>query len=210
MNKAKTIAVCGLCSAVAVVCLLCCALPGISWFALLLAAGASIAVSVPILLNQKNLIFSLLTYVAAGVIGVFVGMQNIVYIVPVVAFCMPTAIVKTYGESMRTVRAHSHEEAVAPFEDGEEATTVTVTTAESKPRLSAAVRWALYYLLLEVGLVLTILVFRAVTPDVFVNLVSTPLFWALIVAAQAAAPLFVWLLTGCMRALVKILRKIGV
>ena len=211
MNKAKTIAVCGLCSAVAVVCLLCCALPGISWVALLLATAASIAVSVPILLNPKNLIWSLLTYVAAGVIGVFVGMQHIVYIVPIVVFCMPTAIVKTYGESMRVVGEQSHEETIVPFQDDANmTTTVHTTTVESKPRLPRSVRWALYYLLMEVGLVVTVFVFRAVSPDAFDNLFHSPLFVVLIVAAQVAVPCFVYLLTVCMRAFAKILRKIGV
>ncbi len=240
-NKAKTIAVCGISAAVAAACLACCALPGIRWVVLILAVVASLAVTMPLVINPKNIVYALLTYLAAAIVGVLSGLANVLYTVPIIAIFMPTAIVKVYGESTRIVQNSVTAEPLPtdPFEtepptesstgdvncdkptinDGtkqtaeqnnktQDANSATTTVRASKPRLPRSVRWAIYYLLLEIGIAVTLLVAHLVTPTVFDNLVHAQFFVVLLVAAQAVPPLYVQLLSACQRQLVKIVRKV--
>ena len=71
MNKAKTIAVTALCCAVATGCMLLAALPAVRWMVLFLGVIASVAVVIPMMVNAKNLVYSLLAYLAASIFGVF-------------------------------------------------------------------------------------------------------------------------------------------
>lgn len=228
-NKAKTIAVCGISAAVAAACLACCALPGVRWVVLILAVVASLAVTMPLVINPKNIVYALLTYLAAAVVGVLSGLANVLYTVPIIAIFMPTAIVKVYGESTRIVQNGVMAEPLPtdPFETEpptkpsagdvnyteqnnktQDANRATTTVRASKPRLPRAVRWAIYYLLLEIGIAVTLLVAYLVTPTAFDNLVHAQFFVVLLVAAQAVPPLYVQLLSACQRQLVKIVRKV--
>lgn len=246
MNKAKNIAVCGISAAAATLCLLCCALPGVKWAALILAVLASIFVTVPLLITPKNIVWSLLTYIAAATIGVIASLSNVMYIVPIVAVFMPTAIVKVYGESTKTTKILPTQKANDGIstangntnggdENENTATTATATTTatttadedpfaydeqqsaetptqdctyKSVPRLSTAVRYVLYYLLLEVGIALTLFAMHLVTPDVFQTLAHAWFFVPMLVVGQVVPPLYVRLLSGCLRTVVKILRKV--
>ena len=98
MGKTKLIALSGVCGAVAEVCMLACSVA--FWAALILSVVASIAVVIPLLVDSKALMYSILVYAVAGILGGFavVALGNVVYVAPMVAFAMPFAIVKVYGE----------------------------------------------------------------------------------------------------------------
>lgn len=208
MNKAKLIATSGICAAIAVVCLILAGVPVMKWVILILAVFASVAVSVPIMLEPKRgLIYSLLTYVVASIIGVFTGLANIIYVAPVVAFCMPFAIVKVYGETFKiTTEFNRGQQLEDPF--GGEDKTVVQVKVDGKPRLHAVTRWVIYYALLEVAVALSGLAAWLLTPDMFATLVSNNAYIWLIVAAQFVVPPFNLLMRGCLVATTKILRKV--
>lgn len=125
MNKAKIIAISGVCAAVSVGCL---ALAGfVKWVALICAAVASVAVAIPVLLDYRNWIYSVLILIVSGALGVFIGIANVIYVAPIVAFCMPMAIVKAYGESVRvTAQVEESEVLEDPFNQGDDKRVVAV------------------------------------------------------------------------------------
>ena len=90
MNKTKLIALCGICGAVAVICLV--ALSYVKWVALALAVIASVVVCCPQMIDGKYVAYSIASYLVATVIALFVG--NVVYVAPVAIFAMPCAIWK--------------------------------------------------------------------------------------------------------------------
>ena len=209
MNKARLIATSGVCGAIASVCLLVTSV--FPYVALILAVMASVAVVVPRLMDGRHLVYSLLVYlvtVAVGALsGVFIG--NIVYVAPVITFCIPLAIVKVYAETFRVTAKLDHTETLEdPFEQGEDKKFVSVQV-KGKQRLPRVVKWILYYVLLEVGICLTLLATYFLTPAVFDTLYSTTwLFWLMIGAAQLVVPLYDLLLLGCLIGATKALRRV--
>ena len=202
-RSAKTIAICGVCGAMSCVALV---LTGVlPYLALIFGVFASVATVVPLLVDDKNLGYCLLTYLAtlavAAVSGVFIG--NIVAVAPVALFCVPFAIVKVWAESVRVTAVETLQD---PFDDGD--TKVMHVELKGQPRMPAFAKWLIYYALLEVGLALTFLVTWALTPAVFERLYSQPLvFWLIVAAAQVAVPLYDLLLRGSLIAAAKIVRK---
>lgn len=209
MNKARLIATSGICGAIATGCLLLASV--FPYVVLILAVLASVAVVVPLLMDARNLTYSLLVYAVVVVVGalsgVFIG--NIVYVAPVVTFCIPLAIVKVYGETIKvTAKFEPQEKLEDPFEQGEDKQVVAVQL-DGKQFLSNLVKWILYYVLLEVGIVLTLVATYYITPSVFEALYSTQwLFWLMIAAAQLVVPLYDLLLRGCLLGVAKALRKV--
>ncbi len=208
-GSARNIALSGVCGAISCVALLLTSL--VPYAALIFGVMASVATVVPLLVDGKNVGYSLLTYFAtlavASVSGIFIG--NIFAVAPVALFCIPFAIVKVCGESVAVTARVEHTETLeSPF-DGQEAAKVIRVELKGKPRFNKAVKWLLYYVLLEVGLVLTFVVTWAVTPAVFERFYSmTWVFWLTVVAAQVAVPLYDLLLRGCLIAAAKTVRKI--
>lgn len=207
-NKARLIAISGICGAVATGCLLIASLPVARWFILVLAVVSSIAVVVPMLIDGRNLVYSLLIYLVAGVIGFFVGMANILYVAPLLTFCMPFAIVKVYGETVKvTAKLEQSQTLEDPFGMGDE-TKVVQFKLNGKKRLPTIVKWILYYVLMEVCIALTLLVTYLLTRPVFDALYATKwLFWLIVAAAQLAVPMYDLLLRGCLIGAVKILHR---
>ena len=174
-NKARLIATSGICGAVASICLLLTSV--FPYGTLMLAVVAAIAVVIPLLIDVRNLVYSLLVYLVTVVVGALSGtfIGNVVFVAPVITFCIPLAIVKVYGEQ----------------------------------RLSAVVKWILYYALLEVGIGLTLLATYYITAPVFDRLYSTGwLFWFMIGVAQLVVPMYDLLLRGCIIGATKALRKV--
>lgn len=206
MSKAKLIAVSAVCAAISVICLLLLSIPALKWIMLILAVFASVACCVPIMIDKNGLLYSLLTFAVTSIVGVFVGLANIVFIAPVVAFCIPVAIVKIYGETKQiTFQVNEVETLEDPF--GGEDKTVAKVQVEGKARLPRVVRWILYYVLLEVALGLTMLATWLLTPDMFATLLNNNVYIWLIVAAQFIVPPYNLLLNGCVLLTAKILRK---
>ena len=106
MSKAKRIAISAMCCAVASVCMFLLGLPGLKWIVLVLGVVSSVAVVIPLMLDAKNLVYTLLTYIVSSILGVFLGLANIVYVLPIVVFCMPVAIVKVCGEMVKITASH--------------------------------------------------------------------------------------------------------
>ena len=209
MSKAKLIATSGVCAAVVVVCLL---LAGIFPYGVLIyAVIASIAVTMPLLIDGRHLTYSLLVYAVSIVVGALSGtlIGNIMYVAPIVIFCLPFAIVKVYGETFKVTARVEHTETLEdPFGQGDDKQVVAVQINGEK-RLSTIVKWIIYYVLLELGIGLTLLVTYYLTPAVFARVYSVEwLFWLLIATAQLIVPLYDLLLKGCLMGAVKALRNV--
>ncbi len=205
MSKAKIIAVSAICAAVAVGCL---ALAGfVKWVALICAAVASVAVAIPVLLDYRNWVYSVLVLIVSGALGAFIGIGNIVYVAPIVAFCMPFAIVKAYGESLR-VTAKVEESTVLedPFNQGDDKHVVAVKL-DGKKCLPTWLKWLLYYVLLEVSIGLTVLSMYLFMPPVFENFFANKWCYAVLAVAQLVVIPYDLLMRGCFIGTVKIMRK---
>ncbi|MBR2985231.1 MAG: hypothetical protein IKC58_01345, partial [Clostridia bacterium] len=96
--KAKIVAISGVCGGIAVMCLLALAIPGARWIMLVLALLASVAVAIPTMISGR-VVFSLIVYFVSAVFGVWANVANIIFVAPVVAFCMPMAIIKVFAET---------------------------------------------------------------------------------------------------------------
>ncbi|MCH5152840.1 MAG: hypothetical protein J1F68_02625 [Clostridiales bacterium] len=209
MNKAKLIATSAVCSAVAAVCLLLASV--FPYGVLVYAVIASIAVAMPLLIDGRNLTYSLLVYAASLVVGALSGtlIGNIISVAPIVIFCLPFAIVKVYGETLKVTARVEHTETLEdPFGQGDDRQVVAVQFNGEK-RLPTAVKWILYYVLLELGVGLTLLVTYYLTPTVIERVYSTEwLFWLLVAAAQLIVPLYDLLLHGCLIGAVKAMKRV--
>lgn len=208
-GKARLIALSGICGAVNVCCMLLATLPVVKWFALLLAVLCAVVTVMPMLVDGRGLMYSLLIYAVSCVFGIWLGLGNILYVAPILAYCMPAAIVKVRGESMRiTARLERTETVEDPFDPDAEQQAVTVQLV-GKPHLPAVVRWVLYYVLLEAGICLTLVATYFLTPAAFTKIYETKwVFWLLVAAAQLFVPLYDLLLRGCLIGTQKILRRV--
>lgn len=209
-NKARLIATSGICGAIAVGCILLVSV--IPYVALILGVVASIAVVAPMLIDGRNLRYSLLVYavsvVVSGFSGVFLG--NILYVAPVVLFCVPFAIVKVSAETFKFTRKVERAETIQdPFGLGEDRKVVTIEL-RGKRRLPTFVKWILYYVLLEVCIVLTLLFTYLLTPAVFDAMYynNALVFWLLVATCQLIVPLYDLLLRGCLIGASRVISRI--
>lgn len=205
MNKAKLIATCGICAAVCVGFL---ALAGfVKWVALIAAAIATVACAMPTLMDARNWLYSVLILIASGAIGMFVGsFAQVMYVAPIVAFCMPFGIVKAYGESLKVTATLGETEVLEDPFGGQDRQAVAVNV-KSKLCLPRVVKWVLYYILLEVGLGLTVLSVYLITPNVFAELVSSKILYWILGAAQLVVVPYDFLIRGCFVATLKVMRR---
>ncbi len=207
-GSARIIALCGVCGAIACVALLLTSL--VPYVALIFGVMAAVATVVPMLVNGRNLGYSLLVYAVTltvgALCGVFIG--QITAVAPIALFCIPFAIVKVWCESVKlTARVENTETLEDPF-GGESDAKVVHVQMKGKPRVHPVVKWVIYYLLAEAGLALTFLFTWLVTPAVFESLYSKQwIFWLIVAAAQLAVPFYDLLLRGCLIAAVKVVRK---
>ena len=208
MSKARLIAISGICSAAAVLCMLLASFT--LWATLILAVVASIAVAVPMMIDPKGLAYSLLIYAVAAVLGGFAAFSlgNIVYVAPIIVFCMPFTIVKVYGEAVKvSAQMQPKEELDDPFIEGKFASVMEVKV-KKQTRLPAVVRWVLYYVLLEVAIGLTLLAAYLFVPALFEEMVVNPFFYLLLGAAQLAVIPYDLLTRGCLVGVTKTLHKV--
>lgn len=206
-NKAKTVAVSAVCAAVATVCLVLAGLPVFKWVTLIFATIASVAVAIPVIIDYRNWVFAVIAYLVSGALGVFFGLANVVYVAPIVAFCMPMAIVKSYAESMKVTASVQESQVLEdPFGQGDDRKVVAVKI-DGKRCLPVWLKWLLYFVLLEAGIALTLLASYLFTRPVFDTLISNKWFWVLIGAMQLIVVPFDLLLRGCFVGVVKILHK---
>ena len=208
MGKTKLIAISGICSAVAVVCMLLCSVA--LWATLILCVIASIAVVVPLLIDSKGLTYSLLIFAVASVLGGFsaVALGNVVYVVPMVTFAMPFAIVKVCGETVKvSAQVEQQETFEDPFGNGED-THVLALQLQGKKRLPTVVKWVLYYVLLEIAIGLTILSAYLFVQPLFNQIVSNKFFYLLLATAQLIVIPYDLLMRGCLIGTTKILHKV--
>lgn len=205
MNKAKIIAISGVCAAVSVGCL---ALAGfVKWVALICAAVASVAVAIPVLLDYRNWIYSVLILIVSGALGVFIGIANVIYVAPIVAFCMPMAIVKAYGESVRvTAQVEESEVLEDPFNQGDDKRVVAVKL-DGRKCLPTWLKWLLYYVLLEAAIGLTLLATYLFMQPVFESLIANKWFYVVLAVAQLFVIPYDLLMRGCFVGTVKIIHK---
>lgn len=209
MSKARLIAISGISGAIAVGAIVLVSVA--PYLVLTLGVIASVAVSLPLIIDGKNLVYSLLVYavsvVVSGVSGVFIG--YITYVAPVALFCIPFVIVKVRGESYKVIGTVEETVTVEdPFGQGE-SHTVVQTKSKLKKRLPMAVKYVIYYALLEVGVGLTILITYLLDRPLFDTMYANQLvFWLLVGATQLVVPLYDILITGCVMAVNAILKKV--
>lgn len=210
-NKAKVIAICGVCCAVALLCVLCAGLSGLEWFFVFFAVVASVAVCVPMLVSITNLKYSLLTYLATLLLGGFLGLANFanfVFVLPVVTFCIPFTITKVYGESTKVTATLGDKVVIPdPFDGGDDRAAVQVNVTR-KPCIRGWLRWLIYYALMQVTIGLTLLFLHLFTPDSLTALVSDVWFWVVIAAAEISVLPYNYLTRVSLLATAKLLRKV--
>lgn len=174
---------------------------------LLCAAIASVAVAIPILLDYRNWIYSVLILIVSGALGVFIGLGNVIYVAPIVAFCMPFAIVKSYGESIRvTAQVEETTTLEDPFNQGDDKRVVAVKL-DGRKCLPTWLKWVLYYALLEIAIGLTLLCSYLFMPTFFDALIANKWFYAVLAAAQLIVIPYDLLMRGCFIGTVKIIHK---
>lgn len=206
MNKTKLIATSGLCAAVATLALLVCGVPSAKYFVVIFGVIAAIAVCIPLLIDGCNLVYSVLAWFASSLIGFFAGTANILYVAPVVLFFVPFAVIKAYGESVKvTAQINTERTLEDPF--GEKDKQFVALEVKGKKRLPAFVKWILYYVVLEAGIGVTVLLTKVFTPYVFEQMVSNDLFWWLVAAMQLVTFPYDLLLKGCFVSAKKLIRK---
>ena len=181
-NKAKIVAISGLCGGVSVICLLLLGLPGVRWVALILAVVASVAVAIPTIASGRP-IFSIIVYIVSAIFGVWANLANIVFVAPVVAFCMPMAIVKVAGETLKISTKVQQTTIDSPFDNGDDKQVMAVEI-EAIPRMKPIIKWILYYAVLEAGIALTLLATYLLTPVTFELIWAHKLLVWLLVALQ--------------------------
>lgn len=207
MNKAKTIAISAMCAAVAFGAIMLCTLPGVRYAALMLGVLASIAVVIPVMVDARNLVYTLLTYVVASALGLWLGLANVIFVAPIVVFSMPFAIVKVWGESFRVTAQKRAERVLEDPFGGTADKKVIEVQVEGKRRLPVVVKWVLYYVLLEAAIGLTILMAYLFTRPVFDALVGNTWFWVAIGVVQVIVYPYDVLMRGCLVGTRKILQK---
>ena len=204
-NKAKIVAISGICGGVSVVCLLLLGLPIARYALLVLAVVASMAVAIPTMASGKP-IFSVIVYLVSGVVGTIFGIANIVYVAPVVAFFMPMALVKVWAETPKISAKINQQTIDDPFGNGDDKQVVAVEI-QTKPRMSKALKWILYYVLLQVGIGLTLLATYIFAQSTFTLIVEHKLFVALLIVCQALPFAYNFLLGGAFAMVAKILQR---
>lgn len=208
MSKAHLIALSGICSAFATLCLVGVGSGVMNFAVLVCAVGCSLAVVIPMLVDGQNIGYSLLTYLVSSALGVFFGLENLLFVIPVVAFCMPMAIVKVRAESIKVTATLGDEQTLEdPFGQGNDRKVqqFNVSTSRGLPKV---VQWLLYYVLLELSLCLTGLCVWLFTPSVWQTLVANKYLWLVVVALQIFVVIYDLLLRGCIIATEKIINKV--
>lgn len=157
------------------------------------------------MLDAKNLVYSLLIYLASGILGMLTGLANAIYVAPIVSFCIPFAIVKVYGEKIKlTASVKTEDVCDDPFDDG-----AKVFKLQVKPKmfLGKVIRWILYYVLLEIGLALTVLCAYLFARPVFDAMVQNTWFYVVLAVMQFAPLPYDLLMSGCLKAAFKVLNR---
>lgn len=204
-NKAKIVAISGVCGGISVMCLLALAIPGARWVALVFAVLASVAVAIPTMVSGRP-IFSVIVYIVSSIFGVWANVANIIFVAPVVAFCMPMALVKVAGETLKISTKMQQTTIDSPFDNGDDKQVMAVAI-EATPRMKPVVKWILYYLVLEIGIALTLLSTYLFTPATFELIWTHKLLVWLIVALQLLPIPYDMLLRGAFALTSKTLRR---
>ena len=204
-NKAKIVAISGLCGGVSVICLLLLGLPGVRWVALILAVVASVAVAIPTMVSGRP-IFSVIVYLVSAVFGVWANLANIIFVAPVVAFCMPMAMVKVASETLKISTKVQQTTIDSPFDNGDDKQVMAVEI-EAIPRMKPIVKWILYYVVLEAGIALTLLATYLLTPVTFELIWAHKLLVWLLVALQLLPIPYDMLLRGAFALTAKTLKR---
>ena len=204
-NKAKIVAISGLCGGVAVVCLLLLGLPMARYAALVFAVGASVAVAIPTMASGRP-IFSVIVYAVSAIAGTIFGVANITYVAPVVAFFMPMDLVKVAAETPKLSAKINQQTIDDPFGNGDDKQVVAVEV-QAQSRMKGFVKWILYYVVLEIGIALTLLATYIFAKPTFDFLVSHNLFVVFLVALQLLPIPYDMLLRGAFTLTAKALRR---
>lgn len=205
MNKAKLAAVSGICSAVCFGCLaLACY---VKWVMFLCAAIATVACALPTLMDGGKWIYSVLILLVSGALGMFIGIANVTYVAPIVAFCMPFGIVKAYGESVKVTASFAEPTVLEDPFDSKDDKKVVAVNVDGKLSMPRFVKWILYFVLLEAALGFTALFSYLFTRDFFMSLADSKILYWLLGAAQLVVVPYDLLIRGCFLGTLKIMRK---
>ena len=185
--------------------LLALSIPGARWVMLVLALIASVAVAIPTMASGRP-IFSVIVYIVSAVFGVWANLANIIFVAPVVAFCMPMALVKVSAETLKLSTKVQQKTIDSPFDNGDDKQVVAVEI-QATPRMKGVVKWILYYIVLEFGIALTLLATYLLTPVMFEQIWGHKLLVWLLVALQLLPIPYDMLLKSAFAFVSKILKK---
>lgn len=204
-NRARIMAICGICGAISTICLLCLGIPGANWIGLVLAVLASVAVAIPTMASGK-VGYSLITYFVSGVIGVWTNLSRAMYLAPVVGFCMPMAIIKITAETLKISAKTEHKTIDDPFGNGDDKKVIAVAF-DARQRMNNVVKWILYYVVLEIGIVATLFATYLLMPTTFQAIYQHKLFLVLLAVLQLLPIPYDMLLRGAFALTAKTLRR---
>ena len=206
-SKAKIVALCGVCSAISLLCLLLASFPALKWGVMVFAVVASIAVCLPMIASAKLAKFSILVYVASAIFGVVVGATNIIFVAPILFFFVPFCMVKVFGESVvLSKRNQQIVETPDPFDIGEPIKTITLDVV-AKRRWPTWLRWVLYYVLLWLGIGISLGGCYLFTQPLLFAILENRWFWLVIVLLHVAVVPYNFFMDGVLLATKKLLKR---
>lgn len=197
--KSKLLTLCGICSAFALLCQLGASYLVYVGFAFSLIS--SIMVCVPALVNPRYFYWSLLTYAASTVLGIVLGASvNPVSVLLSAVFMSPFALLKLFCESekkvevveTKNVTVDSETERLFGFDEKQSVR----KTPNKVTRVSGWLRWVVYYVYLEVALVVFGLLLKLFAPNLFENERITVFIIIVAALANLALPLYSKMLNG--------------
>ncbi len=200
MNKTKLVAMCGLCSAVAVGSLVLSCY--VSQAVVAFAVVAGIAVAIPTMADSRYLGYSLLTWVASSVLGLLLSVSKLHFVVPVVFFAMPFSIWKCFCES-----SPKNTDTNIALDDPFEKDKQIAVTAPVTMRIKTLWKYVVYYLLLQIALGLTALAMYLFLPAVLQTLLQKGSIWWLLAVCELAVFPFDMLMSGALKVVGKGIKK---
>ena len=116
------------------------------------------------------------------------------------------ALVKVWAETPKISAKINQQTFDDPFGNGDDKQVVAVEI-HTTPRAKKFVKWLLYYILLEIGIGLTLLATYVFAQPTFTFVVEHKLFVPLLIACQMLPFAYNWLLAGAFTLVAKTLQR---
>ncbi len=162
--KTKLIALCGICSALSLLCQV--GASYLVWAGLFFVVLSAVAVSLPTLIDFKYFYWSVLTYLASTVLGLLLGSGlNPLNVLLSALFCTPFALIKLFCQSpkkQKQSKADQKAEELFSFDKN-----TLVSTKREVAKISGIKKWIVYYLFLATALTAGFFLMKLFVPTLF-------------------------------------------